>query len=50
MIPELESDEMGKIGSKKWLRTRLMFEFSFTSKIQRLIMTNNNSIDEPNGL
>ena len=39
-----------KNGSKKWLGTRVMFEFSFTSKILRLIMTNNNSIDEPNGL
>ena len=28
----------------------VMFEFSFTSKILRLIMINNNSIDEPNGL
>ena len=41
---------IGKNGSKKWLGTRVMFEFSFTSKILRLIMTNNNSIDEPNGL
>ena len=35
---------------KKWLGTRVMFEFNFTSKILRLIITNNNSIDEPNGL
>ena len=39
-----------KNGSKKCLGTRVMFEFSFTSKILRLIMINNNSIDEPNGL
>ena len=41
---------IGKNGLKKWLGTRVMFEFSFTSKILRLIITNNNSIDEPNGL
>ena len=46
-IPTLKSE---KNDLKKWLGTRVMFELSFTSKILRLIITNNNSIDEPNGL
>ena len=34
----------------KWVGTRVEFEFSLTSKFRRLVMTSNNSIDEPNGL